>query len=249
MICKNCGSELIDGLLQCPYCGTEDTKEAVEQQKEYIEEYKDKIEGLKDMPERVAKKGKSKTTNVLIFLMLLSVCMCIVVAIISSLLGGNKLQNQENYLEKLEELYQEKDFDELEAYYKKINMRGGSFTKYSRVIDVYERLYYIDSLKLNYEQVRDYSKPIEEMEYLQEDFGDVFGVLYDVKKFEEQDFPYGEEEGILYLKEIYVDALKEYALLTDEEIEEGILMYVEEEADYSELVEIALQRLNEKFHT
>ena len=39
MICKNCGSELIDGLLQCPYCGTEDTKEAVEQQKEYIEEH------------------------------------------------------------------------------------------------------------------------------------------------------------------------------------------------------------------
>ena len=248
MICKNCGSEFTDGLLQCPYCGTEDAKEAVEQQKEYIEEYKEKIDDLKELPERVAKKGKSKATNVIICLMLLSVCMCMVVAIISSLLGGNKLQNQEKHLEKLEELYQAKDFEELEAYYEKINMRGGRFTKYDRVVDVYGRLFYMDSLKLNYEHIRDYSKPIAEMESLQEDFWYVFGILYDIKEFEEQDFSYGEEEGILYLKEIYVDGLKEYALLTDEEIEEGILMYVEEDSDYSELVEIVLQRLNEKFH-
>lgn len=248
MICKNCGSEYIDGLLQCPYCGTEDTKEAAEQQKEYIEEYKDKIDGLKDMPEQVAQKGKSKATNAMISVVVFIIFVCIVVAIVSSLLGANELEHQEKHLAKLEELYQEKDFDELESYYDKINIRDGSFTKYGRVLDVYERLYYIDDLKSNYEQIRDYSEPIEEMEYLQENLWDIFGILYNIKEFEEEGFLYDEGEGLLHLKEICVDALKEYALLTEEEIEEGILMYEEDEAVYSELGEIVLQRLNEKFH-
>ena len=248
MICKNCGSEYIDGLLQCPYCGTEDTKEAAEQQKEYIEEYKDKIDGLKDMPEQVAQKGKSKATNAMISVVVFIIFVCIVVAIVSSLLGANELEHQEKHLAKLEELYQEKDFDELESYYDKINIRDGSFTKYGRVLDVYERMYYIDSLKLTYENVRDCSERIEEMESLQKNVWDVFHVLYEINEIEEEGFPYDEEEGILYLKEIYIDALKEYALLTDEEIEEGILIYEDDETVYSELGEIVLQRLNERFH-
>lgn len=248
MICKNCGSEYIDGLLQCPYCGTEDTKEAAEQQKEYIEEYKDKIDGLKDIPEQVARKGKSKATNAIIAVVVLTVFVCIVVAIVSSLLGANELEHQEKHLAKLEELYQEKDFDELESYYEKVNIRGGDFTKYERVLDLYERLYYIDSLKLTYENVRDCSEKVEEMESLQKNLSDVFDVLYEINEIEEEGFPYDEEEGILYLKEIYIDALKEYALLTDEEIEEGILIYEDDEKVYSELGEIVLKRLNERFH-
>ena len=73
--------------------------------------------------------------------------------------------------------------------------------------------------------------------------------LAKIHEMEELDFPYGEKTGVLYIKEQYYTALKEYALLTEEEIDSAVKAtdLNSFDNDYMELAEISIQRMEEQF--
>ena len=74
-------------------------------------------------------------------------------------------------------------------------------------------------------------------------------VLAKIQEFEELGFLYGEDAGALYVKEQYYNALMEYALLTEDEIDSAVLNYQmgTNENDYLSLAEISIQRMEEKY--
>ena len=59
MICTNCGAEIDDTLLLCPYCNTENEVVASEEHRDEVNFILDQAEELKTRPERIANKAKT----------------------------------------------------------------------------------------------------------------------------------------------------------------------------------------------
>ena len=245
MICKNCSAKISDDILLCPYCGTENLKVAQKEQQEYIDGYKRKKRKLKKVPEKVVRKttkglvyGAGITLGIIILAL-------IVVVAFSKITTGDALAKQEQELAKLEAYYVDADYEAMCQYLEKIDKRGGSYEKYVRISGVFSAMdWHIEMLKDDTEYVKRIDLDAMSVESHIE-----WGIepLAEIYAWEEMDFPYGEKDGALYVRNQYMKAFKDYMLLTDEEIESAILMYLDGERDYMELAEIAIQRMEEHF--
>ena len=163
----------------------------------------------------------------------------------SKLTQGDMLAKQEKELAKLEEYYEAGDYESMSGYLKKVDSWGGSYEKYRRVANLYDRMdWQLEALTSNTEYVQTIDLDATDVE---DDIERCVSVLAEIREMEELEFPYDESTGVLYVKEKYVFALKEYALLTEEEIESAVSNFNEEENDYLELAEISIQRMEEKF--
>lgn len=245
MICKNCSAEISDDILLCPYCGAENQQVAQKEQQDYIEDYKVKKKNLKKVPDKVVKKttkGLVYGAGIILGILILSM---IVIFAFSGLTKGDELAKQEKELAKLEEYYVSGDYETMSQYYQEVYNSGGSYEKYNRVSSVYSSLdWHIDMLKSDTEYVKTIDLDAINVENHIEW---CIAPLSRIYEWEEMDFPYGEEEGALYVKEKYMDAFKTYMLLSEEEIESAVFMYIDGERDYMELAEIVIQRMEEHF--
>ena len=245
MICKNCSAKIRDDVLLCPYCGTENQKVAQKEQQDYIDGYESKKRKLKKVPEKVVRKttkglvyGAGITLGIIILAL-------IVVTAFSKIITGDALAKQEKELAKLEEYYKAGEYEAMSNYLEKIDKWGGSYEKYNRVSSVYSAMdWHVEMLKDDTEYVKEIDLDAMSVESHIEWCIEPLAEIYE---WEEMDFPYGEKDGALYVRKQYMNAFKDYMLLTDEEIESAILMYLDGERDYMELAEIAIQRMEEHF--
>lgn len=245
MICKNCSAKIREDVLLCPYCGTENPLVAQKEQQDYIDDYKTRKRKLKKVPEKVVRKttkglvyGAGITLGAIILLL-------IVVMAFSKITTGDALAKQEKELAKLEEYYAAGNYEDMSNYLEKIDRRGGSYEKYTRVSGVYSTMdWHVEMLQDDAEYVKKIDLDAMSVENHIEW---CIGPLAEIYEWEEMEFPYGEKTGALYVREQYMNAFKEYMLLREEEIESSILMYLDGERDYMELAEIAIQRMEEHF--
>jgi hypothetical protein len=132
-------------------------------------------------------------------------------------------------------------------YLDKIDKRGGSYEKYRRVARLYDNMdWYIENLQSNAEFAKKIDLDAVNVEnYLEWCIEE----LAKIHEMEELEFPYGEKTGVLYIKQQYYTALKEYALLTEEEIDSAVKAtdLNSFDNDYMELAEISIQRMEEQF--
>lgn len=244
MICNNCGAYLEDDKLVCPYCNTENEKKAKEEQDEYIKHIKNKQKRLKETPQIFLKN----TTKILLYaglsLLAVGILIMIVVFAFSKITAGDLLEKQEKEIAYLEELYVAGDYDAMCNYFRKVRKNGGSYEKYNRVFEVYSSMdFHIEVLK----DTKDFAGKIElDTKEVEQDIERCIRELAAIREMEEFDFPYGEKDGVLYVREKYMEALQTYMLLTKEEIENAVLIYDNEENDYMELAEVAISRMEEE---
>lgn len=250
MICKNCSAEIREDELLCPYCGTENFKIAKEQQELYVSQLQIKTEKIKELPRKFIKKV-SKFLIYLVPVLLGSLAIfAIVVHAFSKVMQGDVLAQEEEQIAILEEYYDTGDYEQMCEYYESldnhISKQGGSYGKYERVSELYKRM------KSDIEMLE--SRGIWEgvgarehyAERLEDCIGDCVEQLKKIADMEEVDFVYDEEEGALYIRKQYIDALQKYAYLTKDEITSAVLTYDEDGSDYDELTEIAMQRMEEE---
>lgn len=247
MICKNCGAKINADELLCPYCGTENQEVAQKQQRDYIEDYAKKKRGLKKVPETVVKKTTKGFFYVAGGIFGAVILLLIVSVAFSKLTRADMLSRQEKELEKLEKYYVSGEYAAMTEYLDKIDKRGGSYEKYRRIAELYDNMdRYIENLKSNAEFVQkiDLDAVIVET-YL----GWCIEELARIYEMEELEFPYGEKTGALYIKEQYYTAIKDYALLTEDEINSAVKNtdLNSSDNDYMELAEISIQRMEEQF--
>ena len=245
MICKNCSAKISDDVLLCPYCGTENLKVAQKEQQDYIDAYERKKRKLKKVPEKVVKKttkGLLYGVGITVGIIMLAI---LVIIAFSGLTKGDEMAKQEKELAKLEEYYASGDYESMSKYYEKLGKWGGSYEKYKRVSGVYSSMdWHLEMLKSD----TSYVKTIDlDATHVEEHIEWCLEPLAKIYEWEEMDFPYGEKEGALYVKEKYMDAFQTYTRLTEVEIKNAILMYIDGERDYMELAEIAIQRMEEHF--
>lgn len=156
---------------------------------------------------------------------------------------GDSLARQEKEIAKLEKYYQNGNYDKMCEYYSDIDKSGGDYEKYGRICILYENMNQgLEAL----EKIEEYEEI--ETEYLQECLKMCMSQLSELDEMESLGFPYGEDEGAMYIKLQYTDALKKYMCLTEDEITTAANSYVDDETDYMELAEIAAQRIEEQRH-
>lgn len=157
--------------------------------------------------------------------------------------AGDSMAQQEKEIAALEEYYQNGDYESMSGYYRKIGKSGGDYEKYKRICELYEDMNRgMEAL----EKIEEYEAV--ETEYLQECLKMCMSTLAEIDDMESLGFPYGEDEGAMYIKHKYTEALKKYMLLTPDEIATAASSYVDDKTDYMELAEIAVQRIEEQNH-
>ena len=247
MICKNCSAKISKDELLCPYCGTENSEVAQREQQDYIEGDEKKKRALKKVPEKVVKKTTKGFFYVAGGIFGAVILLLIVSGAFSKLTQADMLSKQEKELEKLEEYYLSGEYAAMTKYLDKIDKRGGSYEKYRRVARLYDNMdWYIENLQSNAEFAKKIDLDAVNVEnYLEWCIEE----LAKIHEMEELEFPYGEKTGVLYIKQQYYTALKEYALLTEEEIDSAVKAtdLNSFDNDYMELAEISIQRMEEQF--
>ncbi len=249
MICKNCGAEFDTKDLLCPYCNTENFDEAKRQQEDYIKAYKEKSKALgkeaKQMSEKIVKKATKSLFYMLLGLLGGLALILLVIFAFSKITKGDMLAQQEKEIQKLEDYYQNAEYEKMCEYLEKIDKRGGSFEKYHRIEELHQGLdWRVDSLANNYYAMLNNGWMVEAPS-IEMDIRMMLEPLATISEMEKYDFPYGEEVGALYYREQYMNAMKTYLLLTEEEINSAVAEYQRGNEDYLELAEISLQRLEE----
>lgn len=246
MVCKSCGAVIEDELLLCPYCGTENEREAKKQQDEYIESVEQKIEEVKEMPKQVAKKANTMVTKLVIILIGVAAVVLVAAFVISKWIGATALDRQQKKIDQLEAYYQAGQYQELCDYLSEINEYGASFEKYRRVDEMYDASVWDIELLVNMCDIVSKYPDSKVYDDYDKNLNDVIRGLKKIEEMEQEGFPYGEGEAMLYVREEYWKALRETLLLTDEEIKAALEKYEDANTTYPELKKVTLERIQEK---
>ena len=236
MKCANCGAEINENELICPYCGYENEKVAIEEQANYLNELEKKKENLNYEPERKAKRAEKKTNyvfrNVLILVSIIGFIAFGVVYFTSS----NSLNKQNKNIEKLEEYYQERDYESISNLMDKIeDSYVPAYKKYYITASLYNGSQWeLSIMEENYDY---YNEGIsrdsfdEEIEY-------VFKSLCEMKEYEDDGYKYEESDVVEYYRDLYYKSLEEVGMLSEEEIDD----FVDNRTDSKTIASIILER-------
>lgn len=247
MYCKNCGAEYENDLAECPYCGAENYKKSVEEHRKVVNDYQQKTQNIRMLPQRVSRKAVKLVGIFLIAIVVIAIVGSFIVGKVQEIESEREYKERMGTLEELEELYQAGEYLELYRMWQEDRYDGyrGAFAKYWRVGD----------LANHYEECLDGVEDDIELALMAEEIGMsngeeclstigycILGMTY-CKQYESEDYPYGEEDGVIYYYEKSMAFLKEYFLLTEEEIEQGIDYYTEENEFPTYLYETSYERL------
>ena len=147
MVCKNCGAEYDKSSISCPYCGTENAQTAGKQKKEILQGYDREAAKIRKEAETFPQKTANRLTKRIVFavgiLALIGISFTILFIFYGKLSVRAKYRQEQIYLEKLEALYQEGRYEEMEAYSRKKDLYGRAYQKYAQVMEInryYERM-------------------------------------------------------------------------------------------------------------
>lgn len=246
--CKKCGAEFENNKLICPYCGAENEKRAIKEQKDYVNSFKKKEKELKNVPENAVKKaGKATYIAAAVAIALFVLIMVIAgVGIFAIKVSDNiSLKIQERNLIKLEQLYDAGNYEEMGKLLDKISdSYSYTYEKYSCV----DYWYFCSEYYI--EWMENYSRYIEYVEFsvedVEEELGEYFFILADIKAHEEKGYVYDEEKAATEIRDKMVSYMKKYMYITDEEIANGVEIY-DDEVDYHELAKLLMERMEASY--
>lgn len=246
MICKNCGAEIDDTILLCPYCNTENETVAAEEHRDEVNFILDQAEELKTRPERIAKKMDHKLSRIACYGVAGFVVVLLAVFIISRIIGDPSIRKTEKKIAKLESFYGAGNYagmceclDGMEEAY------GEQFKKYRNVQRVYR---WMDNQKNSYELVKEYrlkESPGEgRADIVRRALGTSRDLLHEIEQMEVAGFRYGESEAMLYFREEIYRMMNEATDITEEEIDTYLRNLPEDEEAWPDLKELAVILLN-----
>lgn len=241
MICKNCGADIDDTILLCPYCNTENEAVAAEEHRDEVNFILDRAEELKTRPEKIAKKVEHKVSRFACYGVVGFVVLLLAVFIISRIIGDPSVKKMEKKVSKLESFYATGDYagmceclDGMEDTY------GEKFKKYRNVQSVYR---WMGNQKNSYELIKEYrekkSKGSSQTDITRRALGTSRDLLHEIEQAETAGFRYGESEAMLYFREEIYRMMKEDAGITEEEIGLYFTNLSEDEELWPDLTELA----------
>ena len=244
MICKNCGAEIDDALLLCPYCNTENEKVAAKEHRDEVDFILEQSEELKTRPEQIAKKVNHKISRIACYIVAGFVVLLFVVFVVSRIIGDPSIKKLEKKVAKLESYYAVGDYDGMsECLDGMEDTFTEQFKKYRNVWRVY---HWLDSQEGSYGLIKERrGTKFQETDFIRRTLATSRDLLYEIEQAEKAGFRYGEAEGMLYVREEIYRMMKDATGITEEEIERYFKNLPEEEdawPDLGELAEILVTR-------
>ncbi len=243
MICKNCGAKIDDTLLLCPFCNTENEAVAAEEHRDEVNFILNQVEELKTRPERIAEKVNHKVSRIACIGAAAFGMLLLLVFVISRILGDTSGNKQEKKVAKLEAFYAAGDYAGMsECLNNTEDAYGALFEKYRSVQWVYR---YMGDMEEDYKFIKEYRE--DDVNEISESriflvsryLNKSRDVLHAVEQAESEGFCYGESEAMLSFREEVYRLLKEYAAVTEEEIERYMRNLPENSDEWPSVEELA----------
>lgn len=243
MKCVNCGASYPDTHKQCPYCGSENTKKAAEEHKNKLEWYAIKSAILKDLPRVIGKVAGKFVIKLLIVFIVGGILIALASAGIAKVKSAIAYENKDSVMNSLEVLYQAEDYEAMMKLLKQQeHYTSATYGRYYRIGELNE-LY--QSAATDIEETLRMAEKYEDPESLRYSIKRLFRILYDCEKYEEAGYVYDEEEEVEVFRQKAEDVLREHCYLSEEEIEQGLMLYAEEE-DMIEIYQLIIERYRKK---
>lgn len=249
MICKNCGAEYDDTLLQCPFCNAENTEEAYRRQQDYVEGYKRKASFLSRLPEWIVSTTGNAMKRIAIIGMGIFLLVVLIAFIGTKIYSSTAVWRMEMAIDKMEEYYQAGEYEKLKDYYYETDYIGGAaYEKYDRTVEVYSRM---DWIMYQMEKMGDEYAKFITVDEAEDALDDTIECLYVIEEMEEAGFVYDEEKAMLEFREQLLDAVETYVPMTEQEFQAAYDKYVqaegaEKDIDFAEEARLIVERLREE---
>lgn len=245
MKCVNCGASYPDVKEQCPYCGSENTRQAEQSHKDKLEWYAFKSSILRALPEIIGRFVSKLVVRVLVIFILGGILLALASAGIAKVKSVIAYENKDSVMDKLETLYQEEEYEAMmELLRQQEHYTSATYGRFYRVGELNE-LYQSVQPEID-EQLRVAAK-YNDSKYLSYTIKPLFKILCYSREYEEAGYVYDEEKGVEEFRRKAMELLRDRCYLSEDEIEQGILLY-ENREDMSEIYQMIVTYYCEK-HT
>lgn len=247
MQCPYCGYEYDDKEPKCPFCATENTGVAREQQQAVFRSLDQETEEIRRMPEKMRKQTDRKAAG--IFIIVLAFIIFLTVLIILASFGIRTFQSHstERNSEKMETLLQEKDFDGLMALADELDSYDPAYDKYFEVVYTYRSMSYLtEDLEWFYDAREDSYSTWEIMaSSLSYAICDCMNALSTGREYLDDGLILGNEDALENICSQAENTLTLTFRLTEEEIQELLDMelYYYDSESVLPYAELALERM------
>ena len=161
MICNQCGAEFDNRLLQCPYCHSENRKEANRQKRQILEGYDREADNIRKEAEKYTQKTAGRWTKKLLIgigiALAIGVLLTVVYLLCTRIFVKAEYAGKDAKLAKLEELYQAGDYAALSEYMWEEDLYGRDYDKYGELWEVYAELEDMEQAVQHMEKVNSYT--------------------------------------------------------------------------------------------
>ena len=249
MICNQCGAEYKSNLLQCPYCHSENPKEAKKQKRNILESYDKEAATIKKEAEKYPDKAANKYTKILLLVFGIVIVLGILAILGYTILGNVffklEMSGKDNHMEHLEELFTEGNAEAISAYLDDEDLYSSIYDKYHEVSYVYDYFQGMLRYKAQISEICGYETFSTDEKKQTADawigwyVNDANKALMLSREYTEDKVFRGNEEMILSLQEMVLAELRATGF-TQEEIER---LYEKEPESLTDLKERLLEML------
>lgn len=243
MKCVNCGASYPDLEEQCPYCGSENIRQAERSHKDKMEGYAFKSSILRALPDIIGRLAGKLVVRVLVIFILGGILLALASAGIARVKSAAAYGNKESVLDSLEVMYQAEDYGAmLELLKKQEHYTSATYGRYYRVGELYE-LY--QSVQPDIDEQLQMAAKYNTPEFLEYTIKPLFKILCYSRDYEEAGYVYDEKEEVEEFRRKAAELLRECCYLSEDEIEQGCLLY-ENSEDMSGIYELIVNAYCEK---
>lgn len=228
MICPYCGYEYDDTELKCPFCATENTGQAREQQRIVIRSLEEETEDIRRMPNEMLRQTNQKAFKVFTLVLAAVIFTTILVVIGTFAFQAFHESSTKRNLDKLEEYVLENDYDSILNLMDESDFYDSAYDKYQEIAYTYRSMTYLeDDLKWFYESREDsYSTQETVTTYLAFAIADCMNTLSTGRDYIDDNLILGNENALENICSQAENTLTLTFHLTDEEIQELLDMEV-----------------------
>lgn len=247
MQCPYCGYEYDDTEPKCPFCATENTGMAREQQRAVFRSLDQETEEIWRMPEKMRKQTDRKAAGIFIMVLAFIIFLTVLIILVSFGIRAYNSVSAERSLENMETLLQEKDYDGLMALVDKLDSYDPAYEKYRETVYTYRSMSYLtEDLEWFYDTREDSYSTREIMaSSLSYAICDCMNALSTGREYLEDGLILGNEEALENICSQAENTLTLTFRLTEEEIQELLDMelYYYDSDSVLPYAELALERM------
>lgn len=140
MICQNCGAEYEDDSLVCPYCHSENDREAQNQKQRMLGDYDREAAAIREDMENFPKRTARKWTFYLLWcvgaLFAAGILITAGILIFGRASADSRYQAEREHLAKLESFCEAGEYDAMTEYLQAHELWSSAYEKYKQISDV-----------------------------------------------------------------------------------------------------------------